>query len=291
MPSSASAADHGGFALPGFDLDAFVARTLAEDLGDGGDVTSAAVIPAAARFTGVMAAREPMAVAGLAIAAAFFRALDPAVAIERPVRDGDRVAAGTPLLHLSGLARGMLTAERCALNTVQHLSGVATLTASYVDAIAGTGATLLDTRKTIPGLRVLEKYATRMGGADNHRMGLWDAAMIKDNHVAVAGGIGEAVARAVRAGIARIIVEVDRIDQIEPALAAGATHLLLDNMDVATLRDAVALVAGRVPTEASGGVRLDTIAAIAATGVTYVSVGRLTQSAPAVDIGLDFTAA
>ncbi len=291
MPSSASAADHGGFALPGFDLDAFVARTLAEDLGDGGDVTSAAVIPAAARFSGVMAAREPMAVAGLAIAAAFFRALDPAVAIERPVRDGDRVAAGTPLLHLSGLARGMLTAERCALNTVQHLSGVATLTASYVDAIAGTGATLLDTRKTIPGLRVLEKYATRMGGADNHRMGLWDAAMIKDNHVAVAGGIGEAVARAVHAGIARIIVEVDRIDQIEPALAAGATHLLLDNMDVATLRDAVTLVAGRVPTEASGGVRLDTIAAIAATGVTYVSVGRLTQSAPAVDIGLDFTAA
>jgi len=291
MPSSASAADHDGFALPGFDLDAFVARTLAEDLGDGGDVTSAAVIPAAARFSGVMAAREPMAVAGLAIAAAFFRALDPAVAIERPVRDGDRVAAGTPLLHLSGLARGMLTAERCALNTVQHLSGVATLTASYVDAIAGTGATLLDTRKTIPGLRVLEKYATRMGGADNHRMGLWDAAMIKDNHVAVAGGIGEAVARAARAGIARIIVEVDRIDQIEPALAAGATHLLLDNMDVATLRDAVALVAGRVPTEASGGVRLDTIAAIAATGVTYVSVGRLTQSAPAVDIGLDFTAA
>ncbi len=291
MPSSASAADHGGFALPGFDLDAFVARTLAEDLGNGGDVTSAAVIPAAARFTGVMAAREPMAVAGLAIAAAFFRALDPAVAIERPVRDGDRVAAGTPLLHLSGLARGMLTAERCALNTVQHLSGVATLTASYVDAIAGTGATLLDTRKTIPGLRVLEKYATRMGGADNHRMGLWDAAMIKDNHVAVAGGIGEAVARAARAGIARIIVEVDRIDQIEPALAAGATHLLLDNMDIATLRDAVTLVAGRVPTEASGGVRLDTIAAIAATGVTYVSVGRLTQSAPAVDIGLDFTAA
>ena len=291
MSPSARAADHDGFALSGFDLDAFVGRTLAEDLGDGGDVTSAAVIPATARFTGVMAAREPMAVAGLAIAAAFFRALDPAVAIERPVRDGDRVAAGTPLLHLSGLARGMLTAERCALNTVQHLSGVATLTASYVDAIAGTGATLLDTRKTIPGLRVLEKYATRMGGADNHRMGLWDAAMIKDNHVAVAGGIGEAVARAVRAGIVRIIVEVDRIDQIEPALAAGATHLLLDNMDVAMLRDAVALVAGRVPTEASGGVRLDTIAAIAATGVTYVSVGRLTQSAPAVDIGLDFTAA
>ena len=201
------------------------------------------------------------------------------------------MGAGTDLLRLHGLARALLTAERSALNTVQHLSGIATLTAAYVDAIAGTGATLLDTRKTIPGLRVLEKYATRMGGATNHRMGLWDAAMIKDNHVAVAGGVGEAVARAVRAGIASIIVEVDRIDQIAPALDAGATHLLLDNMDVATLRDAVELVGGRVPTEASGGVRLDTIRAIAETGVTFVSVGRLTQSAPAADIGLDFAAA
>ena len=155
-------------------------------------------------------------------------------------------------------------------------------------AIAGTGATLLDTRKTIPGLRVLEKYATRMGGATNHRMGLWDAAMIKDNHVAVAGGVGEAVRARGAAGIARIIVEVDRIDQIEPALAAGATHLLLDNMDAADAARAVALVGGRVPTEASGGVRLDTIRAIAETGVTYLSVGRLTQSAPAADIGLDF---
>jgi nicotinate-nucleotide pyrophosphorylase (carboxylating) len=277
--------------LPSFDLDAFVTAVLAEDMGRAGDITAAAVVPAAARFTGVMAAREPMVVAGLGLAEAFFRALDPAVAITQAVRDGDRVAAGTPILHLSGAARAMLTAERCALNTVQHLSGIATLTRAYVDAIASTGATLLDTRKTIPGLRVLEKYATRMGGAANHRMGLWDAAMIKDNHVAVAGGVGEAVARAVRAGIERIIVEVDRIDQIEPALAAGATHLLLDNMDVPTLTRAVALVAGAVPTEASGGVRLDTIGAIAATGVTYVSVGRLTQSAPAVDIGLDFAAA
>ena len=149
---------------------------------------------------------------------------------------------------------------------------------------------MLDTRKTIPGLRALEKYATRMGGATNHRMGLWDAAMIKDNHVAVAGGVGPAVARAVAAGIERIIVEVDSIDQIEPALAAGATHLLLDNMEPPTLREAVEIVAGRVPTEASGGVRLDTIRAIAETGVTFVSVGRLTQSAPAADIGLDFAA-
>ena len=177
----------------------------------------------------------------------------------------------------------MLTAERSALNTVQHLSGIATMTAAYVSAIAGTGATLLDTRKTIPGLRLLEKYATRMGGAQNHRMGLWDAAMIKDNHVAVAGGIGPAVAAAKATGIARIIVEVDSLDQIEPALAAGATNLLLDNMGPAELARGVALVAGRVPTEASGGVRLDTIRAIAEAGVTYVSVGRLTQSAPAAD--------
>lgn len=275
----------------GFDLDVFVAATLAEDLGERGDVTSAAVIPAEARFVGTMASREAICVAGLAIAEAFFRALDPAVTVERLAADGERVAAGAPLMRLAGAARAMLTAERSALNTVQHLSGVATLTAAYVDAIAGTGATLLDTRKTIPGLRLLEKYATRMGGARNHRMGLWDAAMIKDNHVAVAGGIGEAVSRAVRAGIAEVIVEVDRIGQIAPALDAGATHLLLDNMDVGMLVRAVAEVGGRVPTEASGGVRLDTIGAIAATGVTFVSVGRLTQSAPAADIGLDFAAA
>jgi len=198
------------------------------------------------------------------------------------------VPAGTALLRVEGLARALLTAERSALNTIQHLSGIATLTRSYVDAIAGTGAILLDTRKTIPGLRLLEKYATRMGGAQNHRMGLWDAAMIKDNHVAVAGGIAPAIGRAVDAGIARIIVEVDRLDQIVPALEAGATHLLLDNMPLPVLREAVGLVAGRVPTEASGGVRLDTIRAIAETGVTYISVGRLTQSAPAADIGLDF---
>ena len=279
-------------ALPeSFDIDGFVAATLAEDLGTIGDITSAAVIPADARFTGVMDSRDPIVVAGLALAEAFFRALDPSVHIERLVQDGESVAADTDLLRLEGAGRALLTAERSALNTVQHLSGIATMTRRYVDAIAGTGAILLDTRKTIPGLRVLEKYATRMGGAQNHRMGLWDAAMIKDNHVAVAGGVSEAVRRAKTAGIAHIIVEVDRIDQIEPALAAGATHLLLDNMAPAMLRTAVALVDGRVPTEASGGVALDTIRAIAETGVTYVSVGRLTQSAPAADIGLDFTTA
>jgi nicotinate-nucleotide pyrophosphorylase (carboxylating) len=276
------------FHLERFDLDAFVAATLAEDLGEAGDITSAAVIPAEARFMGVMDSRDAITVAGLPIAEAFFRALDPEVRIERLVEDGAKVSAGTDLMRLDGRARALLTAERSALNTVQHLSGMATMTRAYVDRIMGTGAILLDTRKTIPGLRVLEKYATRMGGANNHRMGLWDAAMIKDNHVAVAGSVGAAVRRAKEAGIASIIVEVDRIDQIEPALAAGATHLLLDNMEPATLRGAVTLVGGRVPTEASGGVTLETIRAIAETGVTYVSVGRLTQSAPAADIGLDF---
>ncbi len=274
-----------------FDIDAFVAATLAEDLGAIGDITSMAVIPEDARFTGVMDSRDPIVVAGLDLAEAFFRKLDPGVRIERLVEDGQQVAAGTDLLRLEGLARAMLTAERSALNTMQHLSGIATMTRSYVDMIRGTGATLLDTRKTIPGLRVIEKYATRMGGAQNHRMGLWDAAMIKDNHVAVAGGVAEAVRRAKDAGIESIIVEVDRVDQIEPALAAGATHLLLDNMTPPILRGAVTLVGGRVPTEASGGVRLDTIRAIAETGVTYISVGRLTQSAPAADIGLDFATA
>ncbi|MDO9369292.1 MAG: carboxylating nicotinate-nucleotide diphosphorylase [Sphingopyxis sp.] len=276
------------FSLPDFDLDAFVRATLAEDLGAGGDITSMATIPADARFGGAMDSRDAITVAGLPIAERFFRALEPAMEIEILVEDGAQVAPGSDLMRLSGNARAMLTAERSALNTVQHLSGIATMTRQYVDAIAGTGATLLDTRKTIPGLRVLEKYATRMGGATNHRMGLWDAAMIKDNHVAVAGSVEEAVRRAVAAGIASIIVEVDRVAQVEPALNAGATHLLLDNMDLDDLRASVALVGGRVPTEASGGVRLDTIRAIGETGVTYVSVGRLTQSAPAADIGLDF---
>ena len=280
------------FTLPHFDLDAFVRATLAEDLGPTGtDVTSQSVIPADVRFDGTMDSRDAIVVAGLPIAVAFFKSLDPAMEIDLLVEEGQQVAAGTDLMHLRGNARAMLTAERSALNTVQHLSGIATLTRQYVDAISGTGCTLLDTRKTIPGLRVLEKYATRMGGATNHRMGLWDAAMIKDNHVAVAGGVAEAVRRARDAGVERIILEVDSIAQIEPGLAAGASHLLLDNMDADTLRTAVALIAGRVPTEASGGVTLDSIRAKAETGVTYISVGRLTQSAPAADIGLDFAQA
>ena len=274
--------------IEGFDLAAFVAATLAEDMGQGGDRTSAAVIPADAMLTAVMDSRDPVTVAGLPLAAAFFRALDADCTIETLVDEGATVPAGTDLMRIRGNARALLTAERSALNTVQHLTGIATLTRQYVDAIAGTGAILLDTRKTLPGLRVLEKYATRMGGATNHRMRLDDGVMIKDNHIAVAGGVEPAVRAAKAAGLTGVVVEVDTLEQIPPALAAGADRLLLDNMGPAMLREAVALVAGRVPTEASGGVNLSTIRAIAETGVTFISVGRITQSAPAADIGLDF---
>ncbi len=275
--------------LPQFELAEFVKRVLAEDLGSGGDVTSRATIDASARFVATMNCREPIVVAGLDVAVAFFVALDRDVRIERCAADGDAVEAGAVLLRIEGNARAMLAAERSALNTLQHLSGIATLTRRYVEAMAGTGAILLDTRKTIPGMRLLDKFAARMGGAENHRMRMDDGLLIKDNHVAVCGGVEAAVraAKAADTGLP-IQVEVDRIDQIEPALAAGADRLLLDNMAPEMLREAVTLVAGRVPTEASGGVRLDTIRAIAMSGVTYVSVGRITQSAAAVDIGLDY---
>ena len=277
-------------ALPdGFDLDEFVARVLAEDLGRGGDITSNATIGADAQFTAELNCRQAVVVAGLEIASAFFRTLDAAVEIEQLAKDGDRAEHGTTLLRLKGNARAMLAAERAALNTLQHLSGIATLTRRYVEAIAGTGAVVLDTRKTIPGLRVLEKYASRMGGAHNHRMRLDDGVLIKDNHVAACGGVGEAVRRAKAANTGlEVQVEVDRVDQIEAALSAGADRLLLDNMDPAMLRQAVALVGKRVPLEASGGVTLETIRFIAETGVDFISVGRITQSAPAVDIGLDY---
>lgn len=273
-----------------FDTQEFVRRVLAEDLGTGGDVTSDATVAADAQFTAEMNCRQAIVVAGLDLASAFFRALDPDVTIEQLGSDGDRAGHGTTLMRLSGNARAMLAAERSALNTLQHLSGVATLTREYVDAIAGTGAILLDTRKTIPGLRVLEKYAARMGGAQNHRMRLDDGVLIKDNHVALCGGVAEAVRRAKAADTGfQVQVEVDRIDQIEPALAAGADRLLLDNMDPPMLREAVALVRGRVPLEASGGVTLETIRFLAETGVNYISLGRITQSARAVDIGLDYS--
>jgi nicotinate-nucleotide pyrophosphorylase (carboxylating) len=278
-------------ALPdNFDPDQFVQRVLAEDLGASGDVTSKATIAEDAHFSAEMNARQRIVVAGIEIAAAFFRALDPDVEIELLTSDGDRVEHGAALMRLAGKARAMLTAERSALNTLQHLSGIATLTRQYVDAIAGTGAVLLDTRKTVPGLRVVAKYAARMGGAQNHRMRLDDGVLIKDNHVAVCGGVAEAVRRAKAADTGlQVQVEVDRIDQIEPALAAGADRLLLDNMDPAMLREAVQLVGKRVPLEASGGVTLETIRFLAETGVDFISVGRITQSAPAVDIGLDYS--
>jgi len=280
-------------ALPeDFDLHDFVQRMLAEDLGKGGDVTSNATIAADARFTAEMNCRQAVVLAGLEIAAEFFRTLDSDVKIDLAAKDGDGVAHGTTVMRLSGNARAMLAAERSALNTLQHLCGVATLTRQYADAIAGTGAVLIDTRKTIPGLRILEKYAARMGGAQNHRMRLDDGVLIKDNHVAVCGGVAEAVRRANAANTGlQVQVEVDRIEQIGPALEAGADRLLLDNMDPAMLREAVKLVAGRVPLEASGGVTLETIRFIAETGVNFTSVGRITQSAPAVDIGLDYSVA
>jgi nicotinate-nucleotide pyrophosphorylase (carboxylating) len=278
-------------ALPdGFDLDEFVTRVLGEDLGKDGDVTSAATIAADARFTAEMNARQSLVVAGIEIAAAFFRSLDAETTIEVLADDGNSAEPGTTLMRLAGNARAMLAAERSALNTLQHLSGIATLTRRYVDAIAGTGAVLLDTRKTIPGLRVLDKYAARMGGAQNYRMRLDDAILIKDNHVAVCGGVADAVRRAKSANTGlEVLVEVDRVDQIEPALAAGADRLLLDNMEPPMLRAGVALVDRRVPLEASGGVTLETIRSIAETGVDFISVGRITQSAPAVDIGLDYS--
>jgi nicotinate-nucleotide pyrophosphorylase (carboxylating) len=273
-----------------FDLADFVDRVLGEDLGSGGDVTSASTIDKNAQFQAIMDTREAIIVAGIDIAAAFFRKLDPEVRIEKLVADGDRVPAGQDLMRLEGNARAMLAAERSALNTMQHMSGIATVTRQYVDAIEGTGAVLLDTRKTLPGMRLLDKYASRMGGAQNHRMRMDDGLLIKDNHIAVNGGdVARTVARAKAAdhGL-QVQVEVDRLDQIEPALEAGADRLLLDNMGPEILAKAVALVNGRVPLEASGGVRLDTIRAIAESGVDYISVGRITQSAPAVDIGLDY---
>jgi len=269
-------------------LDNFVDYVLSEDLGSG-DVTSRVSVPASARFSAVLAARQPIVVAGLQLAAAFFGKLDPEVAIEFLVQDGDNVAAGQPLMRIAGSAQLMLAAERSALNTLQHLTGIATVTRSYAEAIAGTDCVLLDTRKTIPGLRAIEKYAAKVGGARNHRMRLDDGILIKDNHIAAAGSIVEAVkaAKAANTGL-EVQVEVDGIEQIEPALMAGADRVLCDNMSPAKLKEAVALVGGRVPIEASGGVRLDTIREIASTGVDFVSVGRITQSAPAADIGLDY---
>jgi nicotinate-nucleotide pyrophosphorylase (carboxylating) len=265
----------------------FIDNVIAEDVGLG-DITTAAVIPDDVQFQGIISAREDMVVAGLPLAVEVFRCLEPQAEMHVLARDGERMETGAVLIRLKGRAGGLLTAERTALNILQHLSGIATATRRYVDRIEGTGAVLLDTRKTIPGLRLLAKYATRMGGARNHRMGLHDAILIKDNHIAVCGGVFEAVARAKAAGHSPIEVEVENLAQVNEAIAAGADMLLLDNMDVSTLHRAVQLVGDRAKTEASGRVTLESIREVAQTGVDFVSVGRITQSAPAVDIGLDW---
>ena len=271
------------------EVDTFIDGVLREDLGGGGDVTSISTIGPAARLSGVIAARQALVLAGVELAELFFRKLDAGVVVERVAQDGETVHAGGHVLRVSGAARSLLAAERSALNTLAHLSGIATLAAEYARAIAGTGCTLLDTRKTVPGLRALAKYAAKAGGASNHRMRLDDGVLIKDNHIAVAGSVSAAVSSARAAGLSLgIQVEVDRLDQIEEALEAGADSLLCDNMTTEQLRSAGSLVAGRVPIEASGGINLATVRDIASTGVTYVSVGRITQSAPAVDIGLDY---
>jgi nicotinate-nucleotide pyrophosphorylase (carboxylating) len=266
-------------------LDDFITRTLAEDVGTG-DVTAEATIPETARFRARIAARETLVVAGLPVAIAIVKRLAPDAIVEVLVEDGRTARPGDVVVRIEGPARALLTAERSALNILQHLSGVATLTRSYVDVIAGTKARLLDTRKTIPGLRVLEKYSVKMGGGTNHRMGLYDAVLIKDNHLAVAGGVTAAV-KACRAHTGlKVQVECDTLDQAREAIAAGADSLLLDNMTLDQLREAVGF--SPIPLEASGGVNLQTIRAIAETGVDYISVGRLTQSAPAIDLGMDF---
>ncbi len=269
-------------------VESIIDRALAEDIGFV-DLTSELVIPAGATAKLAINARQEMVIAGIDIAGQIFRRRVPDCHYESKVADGDKVGAGTALAFVSGPARGLLTAERTALNMLQHLSGIATLTAQYAEKVKGTKAVLIDTRKTIPGLRALAKHAAQVGGARNHRLRLDDGVLIKDNHIAVCGGIAAAVARA-RAGtptLTKIEVECDTIDQVREALAAGADCLLLDNMTLDQLREAVKLSAGRVPLEASGGVRLETIRGIAETGVDFVSVGRITQSAPAVDIGLD----
>ena len=266
-----------------------VSRALDEDIGRG-DITTDALIGADAMSAARLVAREAGIVAGLELAEAAFRTLDPAMSFERALQDGDAVEAGQTLEHIRGHTRALLSGERVALNFLTHLSGVATLTSRYVMAVAGTKARIADTRKTLPGLRLFEKYAVKMGGGTNHRFGLDDAAMIKDNHLVAAGGIAAAVkkVRANAGHMVRISCEVDRLDQIEEALSAGADVLLLDNMVPADLAEAVRRVAGRAVTEASGGVSLETVAAIAAAGVDMISIGRLTHSAPSLDIALDF---
>ena len=277
-------------ALPRLLVERAVAAALDEDLSTAGDITTDAIIPADATATAAIVARESGVVAGLDLAEAAFKALDPDIRFTRIVADGGGVAAGGKIATVSGKTRAILSAERTALNFLGRLSGIATLTASYVKAVEGTGARIACTRKTTPGLRALEKYAVRAGGGVNHRFGLYDAVLVKDNHIAAAGGIAGALARLKsRAGHSfRIEVEVDTLDQLAETLKFPIDAVLLDNMDVATLREAVKLVAGRVVTEASGGVTLENVREIASTGVDVISAGALTHSPRNLDLSLEW---
>jgi len=271
------------------EIETLIERALAEDLGTGVDVTSVATVPFDAEGVADFVARADGVVAGLPVVRAVLELVtDDSVVIEARVTDGSRVRAGDVLLSATALVRALLTGERTALNVLCHLSGIATVTRRWVDEVDGTGARILDTRKTNPGLRALEKYAVRCGGGTNKRMGLYDAALVKDNHVVAAGGVAEAFA-AVRSLFpdVEVQVECDTVAQVHEALAAGATFLLLDNMDLDDLTEAVRVTAGRAELEATGGLTLDRARAVASTGVDYLSVGGLTHSAPVLDIGVD----
>lgn len=273
-------------------LEPLVRAALLEDLGRAGDITTDAIVPAGLRATCVLAARQPGVVAGLDLAALAFRLVDPATEMRVAREDGSAVAPGAIIASVTGPGRGLLTAERTALNFLCHLSGIASATAAIVAAVRSHRARIVCTRKTTPGLRAVEKYAVRAGGGANHRFGLDDAVLIKDNHIAIAGGVKAAIerARAAVGHLVRIEVEVDRLDQLEEALGIGIDAVLLDNMSVETLRQAVSMVAGRAVTEASGRVTAASAPEIAATGVDLISIGWLTHSAPALDIGLDWQA-
>lgn len=281
------------FNLPRLMVEPLVRNALLEDLGLAGDVTSMAVIPANHHSTVVMASRKDGVIAGLDAAEIAFQLVDPAISFERHIADGQAVKGGDVLATIRGPSRGLLTGERVALNFLGHLSGIASVTAQVVQAVAHTRAAVVCTRKTTPGLRALEKYAVRMGGGMNHRFALYDAMLIKDNHIAIAGGVKEALLRAkASAGhMVKIEVEVDTLDQLQEAMESGADAVLLDNMTPEQLREAVDIVAGRAITEASGGITLQTAANIAESGVDLLSLGWITHSAPVLDIGLDFVEA
>ncbi len=275
--------------LPDILIEPVVRAALAEDLGRAGDITSAACIDADARLSARFASRKFGVAAGVACARLSLLALDPSARFETVVSDGEVLQAGTVLAYVDANARALLSAERTALNLMGRLSGIATLTHAYVEAVAGTGAVITDTRKTTPGLRALEKYAVRCGGGVNHRFGLDDAILIKDNHVAAAGGVGAAIRRAKAAAghLVKVEAEVDGLEQLDEALAERPDVIMLDNFSLEDLHMAVARAKGKVVLEASGGVSLETVRAIAETGVDVISVGALTHSAPVLDIGLD----